>query len=75
MPEPELKETSQKLVELSSIGLYLDQAPEFIWPYAKTGFSFKTDLVTSIVAPREGLTSVFDKPKRSGKTLPIKPQP
>ena len=41
MPEPELKETSQKLVELSSIGLYLDQAPEFIWPYAKTGFSFQ----------------------------------
>ena len=72
-PEPELKKTSQKTVLLTEVGLYIAQATTNLFgPIPKIGSLARTDLVTDIVAPKDGLTSVFDNPRCRGKISPIK---
>src|SRR3989344_1210517 len=72
--EPESKETFQKAVLFITAGLYIAQAsPNLLGPRPKTGCFTSTFLVIDIVAPKEGLISAFDIPRRPGMMSPRYP--
>lgn len=68
VPIPELKEVSQKGVELIIAGLYIPHALlNLFGPAPKIGSFIKTDLATITVAEKDGLTSRLETFKRLGK--------
>src|SRR3989344_3287226 len=74
IPEPELKDTSQKTVPFISAGLYNAQASlNLFGPMPKTGCCRSTPFVTDTVEVKEGFTSLLEIPSFVGNAPPSKP--